>query len=149
MVIEISVFPVLYHTRVKYGISNQHELIIIEISGTDWNSLFFNLNVNEMSIVFTDVFVGLISQYVPKKIITCNDKDAPWITSKLKTVIRCNARVYPNWVKRGRKEEYENVREVQNKTIKLIKQAKKPYYTQLGDKLSDPKTGLKIFWTAI
>ena len=97
-----------------------------EISGTDWNSLFFNLNVSEMSIVFTDLFVGLISKYVPNKIITCNDKDAPWITPKLKTAIRRNARVYRKWVKRGRKEqEHDNVREVQNITNKLIKQAKK------------------------
>ena len=28
------------------------------------------------------MFVGLISKYVPNKVITCNDKDDPWITPK-------------------------------------------------------------------
>ena len=98
-----------------------------------------------MSVVFTDI-LGVISKYVPNKIITCNDKDAPWITPKLKTAQRRNARVYSKWVKRGRNEqEHDNVREVQNKTNKLIKQAKQAYYTKLGDELSDPKTGPKIY----
>ena len=96
--------------------------------------------------MFTDI-LGVISKYVPNKIITCNDKDAPWITPKLKTAIRRNARVYRKWVKRGRnKQEHDNV---QNKTNKLIKQAKQAYYTKLGDVLSDPKTGPKNFWTAL
>ena len=43
------------------------------------------------------------------------------------------------------KEEHDNVREIQNKTNKLIKQTKEAYYTQLGDQHSDPKTGPKIF----
>ena len=102
-----------------------------------------------MSIVFIDILVGVISKYVPNKIITCNDKDAPWITPKLKTTIRRNARVYHKWLKRGRNEqEHDNVREVQNITDKLIKQAKLAYYSKLGDELSDPKTGPKNFWTA-
>ena len=141
--------PPPYKRKIWDYKSAKVENIRNEISGTDWNSLFFNLNVNEMTIVFTDIFVGLISKYVPNKIITCNDKDAPWITPKLKTAIRRNTRVYRKWVKRGRKEqEHDNAREVQNNTNKLIKQAKQTYYTKLGDKLSDHKTGPKNFWTA-
>ena len=99
--------------------------------------------------MFTDILAGVISKYVPNKIITCDGKDAPWITPKLKTAIRRNARVYRKWVKRGRNEqEHDNVREVQNKTNKLIKQAKQAYYTKLGVELSDPKAGPKNFWTA-
>ena len=97
-----------------------------------------------MSIVFTDVFVGLIGKYVPNKIITCNGKDAPWITSKLKTAIRRNARVYRKWVKRGSKEqEHDNVRQVQNKSKQSIKQAIQAYYTRLGISFSIPKPAQK------
>ena len=35
-----------------------------------------------------------------------------------------------------------------NSTNKLIKDAKLAYYTNLGNKLSDPKIGQKHFWTA-
>ena len=133
--------PPPYKRKIWHFKSAQVDNIRNEISGTDWNSLLFNLNVNEMNIGFADILVGEIYKYVPNKIITCNDKGAPWIIPILK--------VYRKWVKRGRNEqEHDNVREVQNKTNKLIKQAKQAYYTKLGDELSDPKTGSKNFWTA-
>ena len=43
---------------------------------------------------------------------------------------------------------YYHVREVQNATNKLIRDAKRCFYEKLGDKLSDPETGQKDFWTA-
>ena len=74
--------PPPYKRKIWHFKSAQVDNIRNEISGTDWNSLFFNLNINEMSTVFTDILAGVISKYVPNKIITCNDKDAPWITPK-------------------------------------------------------------------
>ena len=41
---------------------------------------------------------------------------------------------------------YNNVREVQNISSKLINQATQIYYYNLGDKLSYPKIGQKSFW---
>ena len=79
---------------------------------------------------------------ISNKIITCNDKDAPWITPKVKTAIKRNSRVYRKCVKRGR-----NTNDL-NSTNKFIKEAKLAYYTNLGIKLSDPETGQKHFWTA-
>ena len=57
--------------------------------------------------------------------------------------------MYQKWVKRGRNHnDHDNVREVQNSTNKLIREAKQIYYEQLGNKLSDPQTGQKNFWSA-
>ena len=102
-----------------------------------------------MSLIFTDVVLGIFAKHINNKIITCSNKDAPWITPAVKSAIRRNSRVYRKWVKRGRKpEDHENVREVQNMTNKLIRGAKKIYYENLGNKLSDPQTGQKCFWNA-
>ena len=81
--------------------------------------------------------------------VTCNDKDVPWITSQVKSAIKRNSRVYRKWVDRGRnRHDRDHVRKVQNDTNKLIKHAKLSYYFNLGNKLSDPSTGLKKFSTA-
>ena len=89
-----------------------------------------------------------MSTNISNKTITCNDKDAPWITTSLKTTIKRNSRVYRKWVQHGRNPtEHQNVRDVQKSTNKLIKQAKQTYFTSLGKKLSDPNTGQKSFWT--
>ena len=120
-----------------------------DLQGTSWHDLFFNLNINQMSLTFTDTLMSILSKHIPHKIIKCNDRDAPWITSKLKTAIRRNSRVYRKWVKRGKhKNDFDQVRIVQNTTNKLIREAKQLYYEKLGDKLSDPQTGHKQFWNA-
>ena len=70
-----------------------------------------------MSLVFADTFLSILSQHISNGIITCNDKDAPWITPKVKSAIRRNSRVYRKWVKRGKKHgDHDKVREVQNST---------------------------------
>ena len=73
-----------------------------ELSNTDWQSLFYKLSANEMSLVFTDTLLEIISRHISHKIITCNDNDAPWITPKVKFAIRRNSRVYRKWLKRGK-----------------------------------------------
>ena len=55
-----------------------------------------------MSLVFADTFLTILSQNISNEIITCNDKDAPWITPKVKSAIRRNSRVYRKWVNRGK-----------------------------------------------
>ena len=44
--------------------------------------------------------------------------------------------------------DHDMIREVKNSTNKLIREAKQTYYEQLGNKLSDPQTGHKNFWSA-
>ena len=56
--------------------------------------IFFNLNVNETSIVFTDTFLNIISKCVPNQIVACASKDAPWISPSIKASIKRNAVVY-------------------------------------------------------
>ena len=89
------------------------DLICDQRDNVNWNDLFHNLNVNEMCLLFTDVFWGVMSTNISNKTITCNDKDAPWITTSRKTAIKCNSRVYRNWIQRGRNPtEHQNVRDV-------------------------------------
>ncbi len=83
-----------------------------------------------------------MAKHISSKIIACNEKE-------VKTAIRRNSRVYRKWVNRGKNPlDHNNVREVQNATNKLIKDAKLAYFTNLGAKLSDPKIGQSNFWTA-
>ena len=64
----------------------------------------------------------IFSKYIPNKIVTCNDRDVLWITSKVKTAIIRNPRVYRKWAKRGGNlNDSEEVDEFQDITSKLIK----------------------------
>ena len=43
---------------------------------------------------FTVTIMGVMSRFIRNKIITCNDKDPPWITPEIKMAIKCKHRVY-------------------------------------------------------
>ena len=93
--------------------------------------------------------MNIMAKHISNKFITCNEKDAAWITPEVKTAIKRNSRVYKKWVTRGRHPcDHDKVREVRNSTNKIIKEAKLVYYTNLGNKLSNPVTGQKHFWSA-
>ena len=132
----------------KFGIwdfkSGVKDKICNDISDVDWERLFVNNSVHGMNKIFSETFVDIISKQIPNKIITYNDKDAPWFTQKVKTAIKRSSRVYRKWVIRGSNPtERRNIRNVQNVTNKLIKPAKLNYFQKLGDKLSNPGTGQK------
>ena len=111
--------------------------------------MFVNLNVSEKSILFTDIFLDIMAKHISNKIITCDDKDAPWVTPAIKTATRRNSKVYRKWVNRGKNPlDRNNVREVEHVTNKLTKGAELGHFTNLGAKLSDPKIGQNNFWTA-
>ena len=74
-----------------------------------------------MTLIFTYVFLDIMSKHISHKTITCNDKDAPWIIPQVKTASKRNSTVYRKWVSRGRNPQgHDNVRKVQNDTNKLI-----------------------------
>ena len=115
----------------------------------DWNQLFYRLNADEMALVFTDTVLDIFSNNIPNKIVTCHDRDAPWITPQVRSAIKRNTRVYTKWNKRGRKpEDRPKVLEIQKETNNLIREAKNAYHEKLGNSLSDPSTGQKHFWSA-
>ena len=84
-----------------------------------------------MSLVFTTTLLEILSRHISDKIIICNDKDAPWITHKIKSAIRHNSKVYLKWIKRGKNHnDHDMVREVLHSTNKLIREAKQTYCEQ-------------------
>ena len=80
----------------------------------------------------------VMSENIPNKIVTCSDKDAPWINNEVKSAIKGNSRVYRKCVLRGRNScRKDNVRKVQNDTNRLITKNKKVYFNNLGSKSND------------
>ena len=40
--------------------------------------------------------------FIPNKVVTIDDKDAPWITPEVKQMLRKNKKAFANWIKKGR-----------------------------------------------
>ena len=132
-----------------YSEANKEEIRNTLLS-TDWSFEFSDLTGDEMTSVFTKLVMDIMHRFIPNKTIKCNDKDPPWITPEIKTAIKCKHRVYNKYVRRGRKpDECEYVRVTRNETSKIITGAKETYFASLGRKLSNPKIGLKVYWSTL
>jgi hypothetical protein len=120
-----------------------------KLANTDWPVLFCNKGVDDMVSVFTDYFLSVMSNNIPNRIITVNDKDAPWVTPEVKTALRKNDRCYKKWKNKGKPlEGRHTVQLVQSETHSIIEAAKQAYIDDLSAKLCNPNSGPNVFWTA-
>ena len=91
-----------------------------------------------------------MSQFIPNKIITINERDPPCLTKVLKTRSNQSIEYTTNSCHMEadqRKKEYKN--RLGNETNRLIVNAKDDYFYNLGQKLSDPSLGRKSYWMVL
>ena len=119
------------------------------IVSNNWEELFNGRSVDDMVSILTDKLLSIMSDNIPNKIITVNDKDAPWITPEVKCAIKRNKRVFNRWKGRGRPTEGRAyTQEVQLETNSVISAAKESYIKDLSNKLCNPRSSNNIFWSA-
>ena len=53
------------------------------MSGVDWENSFSNLTVHDKVVFLTDCILNICRNFVPNKLISIRDKDAPWMTLEL------------------------------------------------------------------
>ena len=132
-----------YPIREKWDYSHANYANICEVLNK-WVNIFLNKNVDEMTTCLSERLLLVMSKNIPNKIVTCSDKDAPWINNEVKSAIRRNSRVYRKWVLRGRHScTKDNVRKVQNDTNNQ-KRLFEQHWFQIN-KLNDSTTGSKHF----
>ena len=52
----------------------------------DWKSAFIDQDSNEKVSVLNDTIMITITNFIPNKIIICDDRDPPWTTHHLKKI---------------------------------------------------------------
>ena len=127
-----------------------HTLAIkLQLQNVPWEHLFANQPLDDIVKIFTEIFLSIMSSNIPNKIVTFDDKDAPWVTPTLKNLLRKDRKTYSDWNKNGRIQlRYERVKQHQEKTKKAIVDAKNRYLDNLSKKICNPTTGQKTFWSA-
>ena len=120
-----------------------------QLQNVPWEHLFVNLTLDEMVNIFTETFLNIMSSNIPNKIVTFDDRDAPWVTPSLKNLLSKDRKIYAEWNKNGRfPAQYVRVKNHQEKTKKAILDGKKNYLNKLSEKICNPTTGQKTFWSA-
>ena len=116
----------------------------------NWEHLFLNKSVHNQVSIFNKTLINVFTNFIPNKIITCNDKDPPWINDFIRKKIEWKNQLYRNFNANGKTDnDFYVLREATATVSKLISDEKSNYYQKLSKKLCDPKTNSKTYWSLL
>ena len=77
-------YPSPYEREVWHYQSTNVGQIRLAISKFPWDDRFANISINEQVQLFTQTLQNVISNYIPHEIITCDDRNPPWLDEIIK-----------------------------------------------------------------
>ena len=91
-----------------------------------------------------------MSNYIPNEVITINDRDPPWITSKIKDKFTYKNYFLKRYLNNGKNlYDWNKVELARSDIITSINESKMRHYERLNCKLSNPKTTPKVYWSIL
>ena len=134
-------YPPPYAREVwDYG-KAQTDLINRAIDQFDWVNLFLDKNINEQVILFNRTILNISHNFIPNKIILCDDREPPWMNDSIKLLIKRKKAMFQ---KQKESNTVDNAI-LSDTTLELsnaISFSKAKYHERLAIKLNDPKTAL-------
>ena len=80
--------------------------------------------------------------------MTFNDRDPPVMTSNIKGKINYNSNIYREYLKKGKQQvDYMKLQNTIKELSELISTRKNDYKIHLANKLIDPATSSKTYWS--
>ena len=109
-----------------------------------------NKNIHDQLKLFNETIVNIVSVYIPNKFIICNDKYPPWLNDHIKCLINLKNEIFKKYLKDGRTDSvYENLQNITLDLTEAVRSSKNVYYERLPNKLNDPNTSAKAYWSII
>ena len=112
--------------------------------------LNLNTDPNWQVETFTDIFLNIMSNFIPNETKRIVPRDPPWINKALKTLLNRKNRLFKNYKRHGYKaEDKTRLDAFRIECQKAVATAKISYLTNLGNKLNDHNTSQKSYWKII
>ena len=127
------------------------DLIQRSLKNFPWAQHFsLNHDVNWQVKSFTEIFLNIMSNFIPNEVKRLVHRDPPWIDKHLKTMLNRKNRLYKNYKKHGYKiEDKIRLDAFREECKEAVENKKVIYLTNLGNKLNDPSTSCKSYWKII
>ena len=120
------------------------------ISNFNWHNAFKDLSVDEKVKLLNETLLNIFRNYIPNKKIKCDYREPPWMTDKIKTLLKYRNKLTKMFYKNGQKtEDHEKVLQISAECTNEILEAKNTYILKMSKKLEDPKSAPKTYWTIL
>ena len=122
-------YPPLYERLVWDYENADLQTINKAIEMFNWEKLFQNKNIHDQLKLFNETIVNIVSNCIPDKFITCNDKDSPWLNDHIKRLVNLKNDIFKKNLKDGRSDSvYENLETITWDLIEAVSSPKNVYY---------------------
>ena len=109
-----------------------------------------NTDTNWQVKTFTDIFLNIMTNFMPNDTKRIVPRDPPWITKPIKTLLNKKNRLFKNYKKHGHKiEDKDRLDTFRMECQDAVGTAKMTYLNNLGNKVNDPSTTQKSYWKII
>ena len=147
--IRVPLPPIFVHEVWDYSKANV-EHIKKAISNLNWHNAFKDLSVDEKVVLLNETLLNIFRNYIPNKKTKCDYRQPPWMTDKIKTLLRDRYKLTKMFYKNGQKTtDREKVLIKSAECTKEILEAKNIYILAMSKKLEDSKTAPKTYWTIL
>ena len=100
--------------------------------------------------ILNRTLINVFSIFIPNKLVTFNDKDPLWMISDLRDKINWKNSIYKDYLKNCKTNyHYIKLQYAISEVSAAIFKGKDEYHQQLAQKLSDPSTSSKSYWSVL
>ena len=81
--------------------------------------------VHQQVNLLNDIITNIFTNFVPNKVIMCDDRDPPWINDNIKKKTRWKNSMHKNYKRNGKKtEDYQLLTKALSEVFQLIEKSK-------------------------
>ena len=143
-------YPPSYERTVWYYERANTELIRRAIDQFESVRALSNVNVDEKVYFFTKTLLNIIQNFIPHETIICDDRDPPWINKEIKKLmLEKNLGFKSYYYSNKSMFLFEKFKALQYQLNISIEESKEKYYTKLSNRLADPLTSPKTYWSIL
>ena len=140
-------YPPPYERNVK---QSNIELIRRAIDNFDWNRALDNVSPNGQVSVFNNTILNIISNFIPHETIIRDDRDPPWINSKIRKVMHEKNKEHKKYINnRSNFLLLQNINNLQAQIKTLIDISKQSYFSRMSQKLESTSINTKCYWSLL
>ena len=126
-------------------------LIRTSMKAFPWRQhLSLNTDPNWQVKTFQEIFLNIMSNFIPSSTKNCIPRDPPWIKQSLKSLLKKKNRLYKSYKRGGYKSEDKvRLEAFRMEFQEAVEAAKRDCMLNLGNKLDDRNTSPKAYWKII
>ena len=121
---------------------------LITIEGFNWQKSSRNININRQARLFNKTVINIFNNHITNKYVTFNGKDLLWLNDRVRLLIKRKNAIFQKYLKYGKTNaNYTNLQASKSELTDAINLSKIKYFKRLDEKLNNPATSSKTYWS--